>query len=302
MAARKKNSLNTNEERLVEMSVLGQVSDPVSKGQWRVGPDGVPTLLPGVGGITYNCKVGDSALDWEVDHVEPCVSVKNENENKNTALNTMACVGNVGRVVSGDAKGAEGVVTGKHGGIEHVLMDFPDEALEKLVVGDKVQVRARGLGLKLLDTPHVKLMNVSPRLLRAMAPERRGDVLRVRVTHRVPAALMGSGLGRAHVFSGDYDVQVFSEDVVERYGLESLRLGDVVAIEDADHAYGRSYKPGAVSIGVVVHCCCTTAGHGPGVTSLMTSPDGRIEPVIDAAANVARYLKIGRMRPKKKRR
>ena len=28
------------------------------------------------------------------------------------------------RVVSGDAKGAIGVVTGKHGGVNHVLIDF----------------------------------------------------------------------------------------------------------------------------------------------------------------------------------
>jgi hypothetical protein len=130
-----------------------------------------------------------------------------------------------------------------------------------------------------------------------MGIRRRGNRLAVPVAHRIPAALMGSGLGRAHTFSGDYDIQLFSDRVIEEYGLEDLRLGDVVAVEDADHTYGRTYRPGAVSVGVVVHCRCTQAGHGPGLTSLMSSPDGGIEPVPDPDANIARYLQIGRHRP-----
>ncbi len=288
--------LRTNEERLVEMSVLGQVAAPVSGARWRLDPDGVASILPGAGGITYNCKVGDSALDWECDHLEPGVSVKNDDKDKNTALNMLACVGNVGAVVSGDAKGAQGVVTGKHGGVEHVLMDFPDEALQKMVVGDKVQIRARGLGLKLPDVPEVSLMNMDPRLLQALGPRRDGDLLRVRVTRRIPAALMGSGLGRAHTLTGDYDIQLFDDDVVREYGLAGLRLGDLVAVEDADHTYGRTFRRGAVSVGVVVHCRCTQAGHGPGLTSLMSSRTGRIHAVQDESANIARLLGIGRMR------
>jgi Domain of unknown function (DUF4438), N-terminal/Domain of unknown function (DUF4438), C-terminal len=297
LAARKSAQLRTNEESLVEMSVLGEVSAPVSRADWRVGPDGLPTLLPGVGGITYNCKVGDSALSWAADHVEPGVSVKTKDPDQNAALNLMACVGNVGRVVGGDAKGAEGVVTGKHGGIDHVLMDFPDEALDALAIGDRIQVRSRGLGLKLLDLPHVALMNMDPRLLDCMGLEVHGDVLRVPVALRVPAAIMGSGLGRSHTSAGDYDIQLFDERVVEQYGLAELRLGDIVAVENADHTFGRTYRTGAVSIGVVVHSRCTTAGHGPGVTTLLSSREGRIEPVIYGSANIAACLRIGRSRP-----
>lgn len=297
MAKKTPHRLVTNEAQLVEQSVLGEVSAPVTRGTWGVGPDGTPSMLPGVGGITYNCKVGDSALDWAADHVEPGVSVKTEKEGQNRALNTLACVGNVARVVSGDAKGERGVVTGKHGGIEHVLVDLPDSALEKLVVGDKVQMRARGLGLKLLEMPQIALMNLSLELLGKMAPERDGDKLRVRVTHRVPAAIMGSGLGQAHTFSGDYDIQLFDENIVRQYGLVDLKLGDIVAVEDADHTFGRIYVTGAVSVGIVVHSRCVTAGHGPGLTSLMSSREGKIVPVLDPSANVANYLKIGRMRP-----
>jgi hypothetical protein len=294
--------LRTNEECLVEVSVLGEVSAPVSRGDWRVGPDGVPTILPGVGGITYNCKVGDSALTWAADHVEPGVSVKVKDESQNAALNVMACVGNIGRVVSGDAKGAEGTVTGKHGGIEHVLMDFPDEELDALAIGDRIQIRARGLGLKLPDMPQIALMNMDPRLLDSMGIEVAGEMLRVPVAHCLPAAVMGSGLGRSHTFSGDYDIQLFDERMVERYGLGELRLGDIVAVLDADHTFGRTYRTGAVSIGVVVHSRCTTAGHGPGLTSLMSSREGKIEPVPEPSANLAGVLKIGRGRPPRRAR
>jgi hypothetical protein len=302
MAARMSAALRTNEERLVEVSVVGEVSSPVSRGDWRVGPDGVPNILPGVGGITYNCKVGDSAIDWAADHVEPGVSVKTKDASENAALNVMACVGNVGRVLSGEAKGAEGVVTGKHGGIEHVLMDFADEALEALAIGDRIQIRSRGLGLVLADMPQVAVMNMDPRLLASMGLEAAGDVLRVPVTHCLPAAIMGSGLGRSHTFAGDYDIQLFDEAIVEQYGLADLRLGDIVAVQDADHTFGRVYRTGAVSVGVVVHSRCTTAGHGPGVTSLLSSREGKIEPVIDGSANLAGYLKIGRGRPARRTR
>jgi hypothetical protein len=283
------------------MAVVGQVADAVSSGNWRLDPDGAAAILPGVGGITYNCKVGDSALDWQVDHVEPGVSVKNENPQKNTALNVLACIGNVARVVSGDAKGGEGVVTGKHGGVEHVLVDFPDAVLDGLVVGDKVQIRAWGLGLELTGVPEVCVMNLSPPLLKRMAPRLvRGD-LRVDVAHTVPAPLMGSGVGRSHTFTGDCDLQLFADGVVTEHGLAGLRLGDLVAVRDVDFTYGRSYRPGAVSIGVVVHCCCTQSGHGPGLTALMSSSAGRITPATNPRANVADYLRVGARRPAGKR-
>jgi hypothetical protein len=71
-----------------------------------------------------------------------------------------------------------------------------------------------------------------------------------------------------------------------------LRLGDLVAIIDADHSFGRIYRQGAVSVGVVVHTNCVTAGHGPGVTTLMTSSDGKIVPQLDKNANIASLLKL----------
>ena len=45
-------------------------------------------------------------------------------------------------------------------------------------------------------------------------------------------------------------------------------------------------------LGVVIHTNCVTAGHGPGVTTLMTSPDGKIIPQINAKANIASLLNL----------
>ncbi|MGB9959183.1 MAG: DUF4438 domain-containing protein [Candidatus Bathyarchaeales archaeon] len=291
--------LRTNVDRLVKISVVGEVASPVyGRSVYNISADGVPMVLPGVGGITYNVRVGDPACGWEADHVEPGVSIENkENDPRfgqgaNTALNVLSCVGNEAVVVSGDAKGARGVVTGKHGGIEHVLVDFPPETLEKLMLGDKVLVKAFGVGLKLLDFPEVRVMNMDPRFIEALDPKPDGDKLEVPVTHVIPAAIMGSGLGANQTYSGDYDIQLFDETTRREYGLDNLRLGDLVAILDADHSYGRIYRKGAVSVGIVVHTNCVTSGHGPGVTTLFTSPTGKIIPKIDSKANVAFLLKL----------
>ncbi len=290
--------LKTNVEKLIKISVMGEIASPTIRSVYNVSATGKPLVLPGVGGITYNLRVGDPACGWEADHVEPGVSVENkENDARsgqaaNTAFNVLSCVGNRAIIATGDGKGTEGIVTGKHGGIEHVLIDFPSEILEKLLLGDRILVKAYGLGLKLLDYPDIKVLNMDPALLEAWNPKPSGTKLEVPVTHIVPAAIMGSGLGANQVNSGDYDIQLFDETVVEQYGLENLRLGDLVAIIDADHSFGRIYRQGAVSVGVVVHSNCVTAGHGPGVTTLMTSSEGKIVPQLNPKANIASLLKI----------
>jgi hypothetical protein len=290
--------LKLNTEKLIKISVMGEVASPTIRNIYTVSATGTPSVLPGVGGITYNLRVGDPACGWMADHVEPCVSLENkENDSRsggaaNTAFNVLSCVGNEAIVATGEAKGEKGVVTGKHGGIEHVLVDFAPEILEKLLLGDRVLIKAFGIGLKLLDFPEVKVLNMDPKLLDVLNPKAKGDKIEVPVTHIVPAAIMGSGLGANQVNSGDYDIQLFDEAVVEQFGLGNLRLGDIVAIMDADHSFGRIYRQGAVSVGIVVHSNCVTAGHGPGVTTLMTSASGKIVPKITRKANIASLLNL----------
>jgi len=286
--------LRTNIDKLVKISVMGEVSSPVfRRSPYRISSDGKPVVLPSVGGITYNVRVGDLAVGWAADHVEPGVSVRNkESDDANMALNVLACIGNEAIVVSGDAKGSRGVVTGKHGGIEHVLIDFPTEVMEKLLIGDKILIKAFGLGLELIDYPDIKVMNMDPHFLEAINPKPVGDKIEFPVTHIIPSSIMGSGLGADQTYSGDYDIQLFDESIVEEYGLEDLRLGDLVAIQDADSSYGRVFLRGAITIGIVVHSNCVTSGHGPGVTTLLTSRSGKIVPKIDSDANIAKILKL----------
>jgi hypothetical protein len=296
--------METNEKKLLEISVIGDVSSPLSGSQpYIVTPEGKPTILAGIGGITYNVKVGDSAINWEGDHIEPCVSIRNKDREENGALNLLSCIGNTAKVVSGDAKGDMGIVTGKHGGIENVLIDFEDKTLEKLSIGDKIQIRSIGVGLSLTNYPNIKLINLSPNLLKALPirEDKNKSTLHIPVTHIIPAAIMGSGLGSQNCYRGDYDIQLFDKQIVKKYNLHTLRLGDIVAIQDADHTFGRTYKTGAISIGVIVHSNCVTAGHGPGVTTLTTSAEGKLIVYIDTTANIGVYLNIGRFRKKSKK-
>jgi hypothetical protein len=104
---------------------------------------------------------------------------------------------------------------------------------------------------------------------------------------------MGSGLGASHVAKGDYDIMTSDPETVKEYQLDKIRFGDFVALLDHDNSYGRAYRQGAMTIGVVVHSDCKGAGHGPGVTTIMTCSTSLIKPVIDARANIADLLKIG---------
>jgi hypothetical protein len=294
--------LETNENRVVEFLLQCQPGPPKTRGTWNVDHQGTPFLLPSIGGITLNIQVGDPASGWAGDHVEPGVSctadTKKPFEHPNVSLQMYSCVGNQAKVISGEAKGATGYVIGHHGGSEHVIVDFPREVKEELSYEDKIIIYGRGQGLKLVDYPDIMLYNLDPALLKKIKIEKVDQaVLRVPVTTIVPAACLGSGIGAAHVAKGDYDVVTSDPQSVAEYGLDKMRFGDFVALMDHDNRYGRAYRRGAVTIGVVVHSDCLIAGHGPGVTTIMTSETALIEPVIDPRANIADLLQIGTTLP-----
>ena len=279
--------LKTNKDVLPVISVQGAVSSPISRGNGaRVNPDGHPEFFPGTGGIIYNIKIGDNAVKWVGDHLEPGVSSKNSDADRNGAYMLYSCVGNEATVVSGDAKGAKGFVIGKHGGIDHVMIHFDDETLEKLLIDDKIQVKACGQGMKLDEHPEVVLRSVSPELLDKMNITVKDGKLQVGVAKIAPAAIMGSGLGHVSTASGDYDITLHDKEITKQYGLDELRFGDIVAITDADNRIGRNYMTGAMTIGVISHSDCCVPGHGPGVTTLMSALDGKIEVFIDPKANL----------------
>ena len=292
-----------NQDELVIQAVQGQIAPPaIRESIYRVHADGEVVLLPGTGSITYNFRTGDSAVHMAGNHVEPAVSLYSlgrdgsRTGNDNRALNALSMIGNEVRILNGAAAGTSGWVVGKHGGVEHVMVDFDPGIYDALAIGDLKQIRTVGAGMRLTNIDGVRVFNSSPMLIEALNDNGAGITedgkLRIGVTHRIPAKIMGSGLGRDHVFTGDYDIQMFDEEVNERYNLNSLRFGDIVAIMDADHSYGRIWLGGAVSIGIISHGRSDSAGHGPGVTTLFTSRDGHIEPVIDADANLKNLLGI----------
>ncbi|MGI6348386.1 MAG: DUF4438 domain-containing protein [Eubacteriaceae bacterium] len=282
--------LKTNRDKLVIQSVMGEIAHPPRSGAYRVNNQGQPLVLPGVGGIVYNVKIGDSAFGWEGDHIEPGVSIKNTEAKYNEALNTISCVGNEAKVVSGDASGAIGYVSGTHGGIEHVMVQFQDKDLEKMVIGDKIQIKACGQGLKFLDYPEVKCLNLSDELLEKWEITEKDGALHVPVCATVPAYLMGSGVGSSSMHSGDYDIMTSDDAAMEEFGIGKLRLGDLVMIIDHDTRYGVAYRKGYVSVGVIVHSDCIQSGHGPGVCMLLTGKAEHIKPVIDDGANIGTLL------------
>ena len=282
-----------NAARLVMQSVAGAVRHPSMGNPYRIDHEGVPHILPATGAITYNVKVGDSVYAMECDHVEPGVTVRNPDAQENAAFNTLSCIGNTAIVISGDAKGARGFVTGTHGGVEHVLCYFPEDALDKLAIGDRIQVRAQGQGMKIEgfeDT--VFCMNLDPKLFEKMNIIVEDGKLIVPIAARVPAYLMGSGIGAGSAANGDYDIMTADHAEIARLGLDRLRYGDFVLLEDCDTSFGRGYLRGARTVGVVVHSDCVKMGHGPGVTTIFTSKTPVLEGRLEPHANLADYMGV----------
>ncbi|MCL2547829.1 MAG: DUF4438 domain-containing protein [Symbiobacteriaceae bacterium] len=284
--------MKTNRDKLAQIGVMTEIAQPRSNSPYRIGADGYARPLPGTGGITYNFQIGDLCTGIVVDHVEPGVTSRLEDAAKNGGINFLACVGNEAWLTSGDAKGARGYVTGKHGGAEHVMIWFKPEDLEKMAIGDKIMVKSWGVGLQIEELPGIFIKNLDPLLLEKMNLQIVDGVLQVPVATCVPAYLMGSGIGSATADRGDYDIMTADQDEYLKCGLDKLRFGDIVLLQDCDTSFGRGYLKGAVTIGVVIHSDCTLMGHGPGITTLFTAKTPLIKGLKDEKANIACYLGV----------
>jgi hypothetical protein len=280
----------TNAARLVRQVLTGEVWPPLAdRHAYRVGPDGQPFLLPGMGGVTLDVHCGDPATGYASDHLEPGASIRHRDPGANMALQFLTCVGNQVRVVSGPAAGATGHVIGQHA---YVLADFTGPAAAELTTGDAVTVLAAGQGLVLPEHPQVVVKNCDPGLLAAMPGGTRPDGrLEVHVAARVPAEAIGAGAGMASEYA--------NTDLMGAYaglgpdlslGLEGLRIGDLVALADADHRYGRGYRPDYLTIGVISTGQCMMFGHGPGPSTLLSGPASAFCLVDDVDANLASWL------------
>lgn len=287
-------TVQTNADKLVIVSVAGTIVHPSFPGlpaePYRLAADGTPFLLPTYGGIVYNVSVGDSAFGWLADCVHPGVSIHYGSELGNRGLNIYACVGNDAIVMTGEGKGTRGVVTGKSGRFsEHVIVHFPKEARARFAVGDKIVVRAEGVGLAIEGFPDMRTKSLSPKLLQALSPEMHNGRIRIPVVASIPAHLLGAGAGLTSE-GGSLHMQTTDRPALAEAGLDRLRLGDIVALLDYDSRYQHGYLRGAVGIAVVGQTDGPRAGYGPGLTVLMTDARGGIEPMPTPGTNLVELL------------
>ena len=289
-------SLATNAADLVAVSVAGAIAHPSFPGlpaePYRLAADGTPFLLPAWGGLVYNVSVGDRAFGWAADCIHPGVSIRQADDMRNRGLLVYACVGNRAKVMTGQAAGAMGVVTGKSGRFsEQVIVHLPTEVRSRMAVGDQIVIRAEGVGLALTAHPAVTLKSLSPALLAALPVEAQDGRVAFGVVARVPAHLVGGGLGLSSE-GGSVHLQTTDRALIGELGLDRLRLGDLVALDDTDARFNHGYLTGARAIGVVSSTDGPRAGYGPGITVLTTAPSGELGAFDAPGANLATLLAL----------
>jgi hypothetical protein len=282
-------NLKTNEKKLIKMSIGGYVTQPSFKNPGYIPDnDGNSVILPGMYGVVNNVKVGDKAFGWNGDHIEPGVSIDSENINEHFALHYLVCTGNKAIVRSGEAKGKTGIVTGEHA---RNLIHFEQNILEKICVGDQIDIITHGRGLKLLDFPEIEIKKIDPNLLKSMNFKVVNKKLIVDVAIELPIKIMGSGaeLNSEYV---DQDLMSGDRSLMKKLKIDQMKLGDLIVINHADHRWGRSYKKDHVSIALCIHGDSVMTGHGPGIMTVMTGTKKNLGWRINKKANLKNILKI----------
>jgi hypothetical protein len=273
-----------NSDRLVRTRVTGQIMPTAANRV--VAPDGRLRTLPGQGGVVVGIATGDRAGGWEGDHVEPGISLGHPEDAANRALQVLSCVGNRVTMTDGPAAGAVGVVVGKHG---HVLVQLAAGDLARVAPGEWAVVEAEGVGLRIEGEPDIVANSCSAPLLQELIASYDAEGrLRVPVVVTLPAEAAAAGLGMA-AQRFNIDLQVDQPPIEALAG--DLSFGDVVAVLDQDHRYGRRYRPGWVAIGVICHGASIGGGHGFGMMTLLSAPADRLALTESTEARLGRLLK-----------
>ena len=130
---------------------------------YRVGPDGQPFVLPGMGGVTLGVHCGDPATGYASDHLEPGASVRHRDPGANMALQFLTCVGNEVRVdIRARPPGRSATSSAS---TPTCWSTSPRRWRRELTTGDAVTVTAVGQGLALPDHPAIVVKNCDPGLL-----------------------------------------------------------------------------------------------------------------------------------------
>jgi len=113
--------------------------------------------------------------------------------------------------------------------------------------------------------------------------------LKIGVVATVPPHFVGAGAGLTSE-GGSLHIQSTDRAELAELGLDKLRLGDVVAVQDTDSRYNHGYLRGAMSIGIVGQTDGPRAGYGPGMTIVLTAPSGQLGSYSAPGTNIATLL------------
>ena len=275
----------TNRDKVLVVAIQGQVAAAQPSRGYVVTWDGKPKLAVGTGGINYNLHLGDRVFGWAGGE-RATVGVAAEGAG-NEAWLAHASIGNEVRIIGGAAQGEKGYVVGKFGG--YVLTQFPERTVDKLSVGDRLQVKASGLGLEIDGFEDVFVHSLAPDLLEKLGLRVAGGRIEVPVVKKIPAEIVGQGAGGGSL-SGNWHIQTCYPPDIKTYGLDDLRFGDIVLLEDTQTDYGRGYYKGGATVGVVSSGPSDQSGLGIGVTAILSTRFGKLTGRLDPEANVGKYL------------
>src|SRR5262249_51654007 len=135
-------------------------------------------------------------------------------------------------------------------------------------------IEACGVGLAIEGEPDIVMHSCSPGLLeRLIAGRDEAGRLVLPVVAQLPAEAAAAGIGMSPR-RFNIDLQIDQPPVAEL--ARDLRFGDVVALLDQDHRFGRRFNRGWVAIGVIAHGTSGAGGHGYGMATLLSGPAARL--------------------------
>jgi hypothetical protein len=293
-AADKNQPISTNKDKLLTLAVQGQIAPAEPSRSYTTTWDGKPKMMIGIGGINYDLSIGDKVFGRAAgDRATVGVAAAGIGDSSGAWLNYTS-IGNEVRILGGAGKGDKGVIVGKFR--SYVLLHFSEETLEKLAIGDKLQVKAVGVGLEIEGFDDVFAHSVTPELLEKLVGQTGDGRLEAPVVKEIPGEIVGQGAGGGSL-SGNWHIQTCYPPDIEEYELGELRYGDLVLLKDIQTDYGKGYYKGGATLGIVCAGPSDISGLGIGVTPILSTRFGKLTARIDPTANIGKYLDIEMRRP-----
>lgn len=295
--------IKLNTESLVERGVDVRVVNIAAVAAIGVQRESSPVESLSFCGISYNVRLGDSVFGWSEDLIEPgIVSAILADDGSETCLNhglaRICSIGNKVKVISGEARGLEGVIIGRSIAIpDAVIIDFPERVYQKIIAGDHLWILARGRRAVFVDYPSIRSYGIDPEMLNKFELQQAG-----RTRLMMPVCFFMTADYFTPVDEKHFVPQLLcsfhgaDSREIQKLGIDNMRFGDLIAIIDLDCTEGFKKKPGAVTIGMVMLSPVSVWDIAFGVLILLTCDEGRIVPVINPNANIGHHLGLGRFR------